>query len=442
MSLGRHGTRSIPGCIDGLSSDRRRLAGWLRVGAEGEAPQIAIHLFRGPLAVELSLGAPREDVRERLGVDNVRFTATLDQPAPPGALTTGDLAVSADGTALGLGHSLMESDRASAVAWLGAIAPEVIVDGVPHGVAKPRERKSAVSRVPLPVGASSSDGSAVIGNDGNLFIYSGTNSLYRRYGPPGTEEEKNLTESETSAWVDLLRKRSSSFEERGITFLQTIIPEKSTTIDSGIAELTGVTRTLAGIESQIGEEPWYVSAFAVLNRGFPEPPWLRLDSHLSPVGAGALSQAIISQAGQHPAIPAPEFSAVEYITGDLTERFFGAEIPEKVPSPRSDLLDELGHSAELVHSSDPTRGGRFVGLQRTWHNPQAPIDKRVLAFGNSFFGQNPYSASRCNYWFLRMFREHHFVWLPEVDLDQVDRVMPDLVICQTNERFLSTLPSS
>lgn len=432
------------GYVDARGTGGTRFSGWVAARPDGTPPEIRVRMFENDVPHRLTIGDARPDVTSRAGIQNFRFRIELTSRPHHGALVSGDLCVTADGRTLLLGTSLRADDTAEASEWFKELTGAGMQDdsGQSTGLARPPRPEGAdqVSLVPLPVGTRSLDGSAVIGTGGNLFVYGGSNTLWQRYGAAREPAEASRTADEVSRWVGLLRQRAQKLQDQGMPFVQTVVPEKSTSIPSGVAQLSGATRALIGIEEQLSDAPWYVSGRRAIPVGDDPSSWLRLDSHLSPAGALALSSSLIRAVVPSARIPAVEFSGVESLEGDLTARFFGQVVAEVVAAPNSPELDALGSSARLTHSADPDRGGRFVGLRRVWRNDAAPLALRSVVFGNSFFGSNPRTASRCNYWFLRMFQEHHFVWSPELDYDYLDQIGPDVVICQTNERFLSTVP--
>jgi hypothetical protein len=65
----------------------------------------------------------------------------------------------------------------------------------------------------------------------------------------------------------------------------------------------------------------------------------------------------------------------------------------------------------------------------------------VLVFGNSFFSDVP-SQAFVSWWFARFFRQYHFVWSPDFDLELIRSVQPDIVLGQTVERFLTRVPQT
>ena len=63
----------------------------------------------------------------------------------------------------------------------------------------------------------------------------------------------------------------------------------------------------------------------------------------------------------------------------------------------------------------------------------------MVAFGNSFFGAGE-APTTLGWWASRAFRAFLFHWSSEIDYAVVATQRPDVVICQTNERFLPAVP--
>ena len=85
--------------------------------------------------------------------------------------------------------------------------------------------------------------------------------------------------------------------------------------------------------------------------------------------------------------------------------------------------------------------GEHIGAKIAWRHRSAPLNLKVICFGNSFFERGG-SPSGLSWWFKRLFSEFHFVWSPFVDNDYVRNEQPDIVVCQTIERFLMLIPRS
>jgi len=79
-----------------------------------------------------------------------------------------------------------------------------------------------------------------------------------------------------------------------------------------------------------------------------------------------------------------------------------------------------------------------IGTCQSSFNERAPIDKKIVVFGNSFFEKIP--SWGLSPYFAAIFREFHFFWSPEVNMDYCINVKPDIVIAQTCERFMCKLP--
>lgn len=437
------------GYVDAISSQRNRIAGWVR--ADGNPAPLELHVsLNGTELGAVRFGPSREDVVARLGHDNRRFECTFPDPLPPGALISGDVAVVFRGERLLLGERVRLEDQRCFDAWLRNLprggSPTVNKErpaAPPAGlVASVPDSFDDVSFVPLPIGSLSADGSAVVGAGGHLFLLRGANDLVASYRRASTPEAQAALDSHASKWVELLTSRAERAESLGVEFSQVVVPEKSTHVPSGISELSGVTPLLDLIEHRLNHLPWYISALEAL-RSHSAPPallWRKLDTHLSACGALALSEKIVERSNPDFVWPEQRFTRERALEGDLTQRFFGSILAEVVYEPDMEFLASLASDPVLTESVEPTGSGRFLGARRVWRNEAAPIAKCVVVFGNSFFGSNPITASRCNFWFSRVFKELHFVWSPEVDFGYAVSRGADLIVGQTNERFLTRVP--
>jgi hypothetical protein len=125
--------------------------------------------------------------------------------------------------------------------------------------------------------------------------------------------------------------------------------------------------------------------------------------------------------------------------GDLAARFFNISFLDERHEAVFDLDDRFRSEAVLTYEKlSPS----YVGLEQSWLNPNAPFDVEVMAFGNSFFGPANDQQNSMSFWFARYFKRYHTIWRSDMDHERVERVRPDIVICQTIERFLSTPPKS
>lgn len=290
-----------------------------------------------------------------------------------------------------------------------------------------------VSESSVSVGGLSLAGDVIVGSDGSLFLYKGSNAVHQQYS------RSDGCDVLASQWEALIRERVSSCRGISADFVQLIIPEKQSVVHGGFpGSPDRNTPLFDSIQARVASVTGILdvnSEFARLQKD-GRPPFRKVDSHLSIHGLTAILSMICRQVGYVPAFD-PDEVEVTRMGGDLGIKFFrGGSFSEDVASPRAGYL--VGTcSPTLVTAKDVTG---HIGLERVRENAQAPIKRSVTVFGNSFFerGIGPLSLS---YWVARLFSRVHFIWTPSFDASVVRQDMSDLVICQTVERFLVHVPS-
>lgn len=288
----------------------------------------------------------------------------------------------------------------------------------------------------LPAGLVSSDGSTTLGRDGYLFIVGGTNDVA---GLGRLDPASPMVQSTADKWHQLVASRCALSGER--RFLQVIMPEKSSVLPELLDfDMAMPTPTLCEIEKRLGvsesDSAVCISARHVLSRSKASQVFRRIDSHLTPYGSFVVFREIMERLGLG-SIELPSFSIEEVNTGDLAFRFLGREIYETISTAAGpDFVQSRRH----VRHHFP-EGGGHIGRFHVWENNDAPIRKRAVAFGNSFMDGDA-NQSSLSYWLAGWFQEFHFIFSPDMDLAYVERIDPDVVICQTIERFLLHVPGS
>lgn len=291
----------------------------------------------------------------------------------------------------------------------------------------------------LPVGLKSLDEALVMGEEGHAFLIGGSNDVLASF------DRSNAAEHEERArrWADLFATRNTRSLQRKIDYVQCIIPEKISVMPeiSGL-EVETPGPTLRFLERQMALRQVACPSLLTVLRQAERCYDLfdRMDTHLSASGSFLCFMALLAALDIH--LPAqPDFLLPETpILGDVSDRFFNvpllcrSETISRVPVPLSE--DEL----RLASQYDPPGGGH-IGIRRIFENRNAPVQKKVIAFANSFFerGGVPKTLS---WWFARTFREFHFIWSPDFDWEYVDHVKPDILVGQTIERFLTQIPAS
>ncbi len=286
------------------------------------------------------------------------------------------------------------------------------------------------SSLPEP-GSISLDQSAIVGNNSWIFLYKGSNLYYEGY----LEEDQSLL---AEKWMALIARREQRLSAQGITCCHVIVPNKASVLpDSYPFKLPRkqtdiLTRILRSDNNRVlcPVSDWRDGAIA-------NSIYRRNDSHLTIAGNAYLAELVFS------CIDLPlvcsqfvETSSVEHV-GDLGVKFNpGVAENFQAPSFSSGLLNQglIQKTNEYI----PSNG--LNGTKQSFLNSEPVYNKSILIFGNSFF-------EKCPSWgitpiFSALFRETHFVWSADIAYEIVDRVLPDIVIAQTCERFLCRVPSN
>jgi hypothetical protein len=339
----------------------------------------------------------------------------------------------------------------------GRFGPSLIADRTLEAPAAPVKNASQdLTALLHRVGTISKDRSAILGREGTIFLYEGSNTLFTQYQQPELSEAGQKLAAQ---WTGIIAGRVEFFAKRNIPFAQIIIPEKTCALQSRFPiAIKTPTRLLAAIESWAKSNPTicannYVSMIDAFT-AMPdvEEYYLKTDSHFSARGALAATRVLLGTLAAQNKTVADAMPAIEtlferalspgnpsrFVIGDLATRFFGVPLYDEDIDIRYETL--FGGTNRVVldeHFTPP--GGNLTNTRMVWHHPEAPLDLRVVAFGNSFFERGG-AATTLSWWFKHLCREFHLVWSREVDLKYVDDVRPDAVVCQTIERFLTVVP--
>lgn len=219
----------------------------------------------------------------------------------------------------------------------------------------------------------------------------------------------------------------------GPTFLQLLIPEKTSTLSQLLPFSIEAPARLSSL-LRVGVAATAIPGFLDVAALMPDDgaaDWRRrTNSHLGTLGCLRVFQAVL----RHLGLEAPEVPLVRRTTlqGDIGMRFPGLVDVSWEP-------EEVGpFAAKPDIRIEHPRGGN-QGAEVTSHNLDAPIARRVLVFGNSYFGQ-PTEPQYLSWWFTRWFRDFHFHWKGSLDPELMAELKPGHLICQTIERFLPVVP--
>ncbi len=302
-----------------------------------------------------------------------------------------------------------------------------------------RSVSSLLTKTGIAAGRISSDETAIVGSGGVLYLKTGTNDLQHLY--------KDEAAVDTEAWLRILRARATLLSTLGIKYVQMITPEKTSVMYwaapyHATKESPGLTSLIEGI---IKDE--------VLKNSFLNPRkfipdeihvsgfFRTFDTHMSTVGAKTVVEALIDFVlPSYLNCYSPKNICFGTSDGDLGGRFQEDGVVIETIPLYCNLTNLSGSYLEpsLISAYDPVGGNQDT--RRTWRCGDAPIQLTVLCFGGSTFERGEVSTT-LSWWLSRIFKEFHFVWSPRMDIDLIREIKPDLVICQTVERFLTITPS-
>jgi hypothetical protein len=284
-----------------------------------------------------------------------------------------------------------------------------------------------------PPGQISTDGVVMVGRSGHLFIHGGTNdNVALQRG------EVDLPDRWIEEWQTLVEDRLTYAERTGRQLVCLIVPEKLVVYaDRYPHELVPVApRPVLRLLGEGGLPLLYPVDHLVEARQSGEA-YLFTDSHLTPMGNRVLASAIVERLGASSALlpRIPDSHNPHLGAGDMGLHF---------DPPIAEVMQPLVGLSQAEIISDNWQEiaalGAHVGIVRIFHRKDAPDNRTVVIFGDSYaFGGEAYQGLA---WFLaQIFREVHFIWAPfGWDPDYLERVGAECVICECAERFTRRVP--
>lgn len=313
--------------------------------------------------------------------------------------------------------------------------PIKVVAGLVHGCAD----RAIKAKKGLSFGRESTDKVAVVGAGGNIFLRAGTNNLDRLYIDDSMVD--------VDKWVGVFNSRMNEASRSGYRYIQMLLPEKSSVLHWMVPYKA--TRGSPGYQNLVRT----VRGDALLSNNFfnglqvmpdevnSEAIFRAFDTHMSTVGAKLVVDKFLEAFFGLSSSPytVTGITHVE-LPGDVGSRFCVDGMVVERPPLYSGIANGNGEGChpQLLELHDPEEGN--TGTLRHWSCSKAPIKKKVMCFGGSSF-ERAANSTTLSWWFSRLFSEFHFVWGSEPDPELIEKHSPDIVICQTVERFLTIPPS-
>jgi len=448
-----------------------RLVGWAVNLKDPEGAKITVTVRVGEKIVGRGIADLHRADLERFGSGNYSFDLTCDEPLPYGAILSGQVGVelSVGDARVGALHFDQVTSNIVSVLEIGRLLNgletfdrDVLHSTLQHALPHtPEPAASAVqaavtliknfgeipsfskfepgsmTNVAFKTGMISSDCAAVLGQEGHMFLIEGSNNVKEIFEKPYGAQDVLET---AGRWVEMIKKRRDFSASQGAAFIQIVIPEKIALMREWMdGNMSSPSALLSALEQKLSAEmepKHYISAISVLNRVPFGTAFRKTDSHLVPAAAFAIFQEICKNLGINIIDNIP-FDIPITVNGDLARRFFGRDAYDVCYLAKEPLFKA---GLEMVSSYIPN-WGTHVGKRYVFRNEQAPIRKKVILFGNSFFDNHTWQGS-VSYWMANWFQEYHFIFTPALEENYIAEVKPDIVICQTIERFLVSLPAA
>lgn len=308
----------------------------------------------------------------------------------------------------------------------------------PMRSAKDLTEANDLSMLPVPIGTYSVDRVACVGHEGFLFLAGGSNNLLRQYEVALTDP---VVAKKSAEWINAFVNRKNIIEKNGARFIQMVIPEKTSLLSEYFPEKINPPSALyrRTVSSRSLSADWFMDVYKIFSEHPDKKLFFRkLDTHLTVRGAVVIMNAILEILGESLRINVDCTKNVirKSDLGPKLHPFFEKEVCEDIDS---DKWRHIGDGVQLVEEALPPAKGH-IGTRLVFKNEKAPLNIKAIAFGNSFFERGG-SATGLTWWSARVFREFHFLWSPDVNLEYIESISPDLVISQTIERFLSRPPA-
>jgi len=282
----------------------------------------------------------------------------------------------------------------------------------------------------LKAGMVSPNGAAVTGLDGHMFVADGANRWESQF-----RGDLTVPEAWLDGWGRIFAARAAMAAGLGVSLCNVVLPEKQVIHAEARwpgGEVTGERRPLKLLEPRLGPEAALLyGADALLPRKADTAVWFRRNSHWTASGCCLVAEALARRLDVQADLEQARYPyRVRPVRHDLTAHFFTSVADED-----AGFLDagvETFFDNRLLQTT-----GRHSGASYGMRNPAAPDPRRIIVFGDSYSYDVGFTFALSE-----IFAEVVFVWSKAIDWSLVRRHESQVVVWESAERFLATLPQA
>jgi len=282
----------------------------------------------------------------------------------------------------------------------------------------------------LKLGTRSGNGASIAGVDGFLFIADGVNRWEQQY-----LNAQPLPDTHLDSWLRIFEQRKAEADRRGVQLCNLVIPEKQVLFPEKrwpVEVHAGTGRPWRQLESRLGTHLQTLYGEPILRAAQASAPcYFRHNSHCTPSGCCALAQGVLEALGSSISL---ETLHLTYIEG---ERAHDLSLHLFDPAPLEGYA-WLHPCGEIVFDNKGFElTGRYGGSAYGIRNSHAPDPRTAIIFGDSY----SYDVG-LTFALSAAFAHTVFVWSKAVLWDAVERHNAQVVIWESAERFLTSLPEA
>lgn len=282
----------------------------------------------------------------------------------------------------------------------------------------------------------------IIGENGWLFMASGTNNPLKYYTDPDF-----FMDDTCKAWHDLLCNRKRMFENMNIEYLHLFVPDKIGVYPEYTLQTFShfESHPISKLFSNYSND---IKHFAINPMdSYKEAKdknllYWKTDSHWTFWGCYEAFRLLVSKLNEK--IPERIINHSVHAVNRLMD--LGSKL-ESLPMEKCEIHNFFKTAKrifcnELVNYKEKyglnNEPGLHIGSNVIYQNQSIDIiNKKVIIFGDSFSEYRPVFLTAM---FAEMFAEVHFIWSTAIDYEYIACVKPDIVISEIAERFMNRVP--